>query len=133
MFGGDDARLSRVMGLAFRSAWELGHPRVGSEHLLLALSLAGGCVGDVLARHGATPAALERAVRAVGPTGAGAAADRHLIAVLGVDLDRLPEALDASVWDRPPPREPRFPLGVHGARRRCARTSPPLGIDAQAA
>ncbi|MEU4835970.1 Clp protease N-terminal domain-containing protein [Streptosporangium sp. NPDC023615] len=155
MFRGDHPELRRTLGLALRLARDLGHPRTGSEHLLLALTGGGDTdlgdrvgvgVGDrtgygvggvgvaaVLAAHGATWDTVGEAVREVAPAGAGAAADRDTLAALGVDLDRLLGASGTRALDRPPAREPLFPLGAAGARRRCARTNPPLGLDAQAA
>ncbi|MDX3193275.1 Clp protease N-terminal domain-containing protein [Streptomyces sp. MN03-5084-2B] len=119
MFQGDDPAVGRAMRRASGLARELGHPRVGSEHLLLALTegpLSG--LGDV-----------EQVVRRAAPDGAGAAADREALAVLGVDLGPLPGALA----DRPPDKEFRLPLGAGKARRRCARAVPPIGLDLQAA
>lgn len=61
MFRGHDAEVNRVMQQALVSARHLGHLRVGSEHLLLALARDGGISGDLFARHGATPAAIDGA------------------------------------------------------------------------
>jgi hypothetical protein len=133
MFRGDHPELGRVLGRAAALARDLGHPRVGSEHLLLALATGGGTVATVLAERGATGAALGQAVRRAGPAGAGAAVDRDVLATLGIDLDRLLRMSGTAPLDRPPPREPLLPLGAAGARRRCARLSPPLGLDTQAA
>lgn len=132
MFRGDDVQLSGAVGQAIRSARDLGHPRVGSEHLVLALSLTGTAAGLVLARHGVTPEAVTPAVIAVAPSGSGAAADRDLMVSIGVDLDRLRDSVGGPLLDRPPRREPLFPLGVRAARRRCARVDPPIGTDFQA-
>jgi hypothetical protein len=112
-------------------ARDLGHPRVGSEHLLLSLMTASSSVATVLAGRGATRVAVREAVCRAAPAGAGAAADRDTLATLGIDLDRL---LDSGVapFDRPPSLEPLLPFGAAKARRRCARMSPPLGLDAQA-
>ncbi len=49
--------------------------------------------------------------------------------MLGSDLGPLP----AELADRPPAKWPLFPLGAGKARRRCARASPPIGLDVQAA
>jgi hypothetical protein len=122
MFGGDHPDLRRAMRRALALARDLGHPRAGSEHLLLALTAA----GSVLDRHGVSEAAVLDVVRRVAPLGAGVAADRDLLAHLGVDLSA------PSTVDRPPAREPLLPVGAARARRRCARLSPPLGLDAQA-
>jgi hypothetical protein len=119
MFQGDHPAVGRAMSRACELARDFGHARVGSEHLLLALTegpLAG--LGDV-----------EQAVRRAAPDGAGAAADRDALAVLGVDLGPLPGALA----DRPPAKEFLFPLGAGEARRRCARAVPRIGLDVQAA
>jgi hypothetical protein len=119
MFKGDDPALDRTFGRAAALARELGHPRVGSEHLLLALT-----EGPLSGLAG-----IERAVRLAAPDGAGAAADRAALAVLGIDLGPLPGALA----DRPPAEEPLLPWGAARARRHCARARPPIGLDVQAA
>ncbi|SED17544.1 Clp amino terminal domain-containing protein, pathogenicity island component [Amycolatopsis tolypomycina] len=118
MFQGDHPAVGQVMRRACRLAHELGHPRVGSEHLLLALT-----EGPLSGLGG-----IEQAVCRAAPDGAGVAADREALAALGVDLGTLPGALA----DRPPAKEPLFPLGVGKARRRCARAVPPVGLDVQA-
>ena len=119
MFQGDHPAVGRVMRRACRLARELGHPRVGSEHLLLALT-----EGPLSGLDG-----IEQAVHRAAPDGAGVAADREGLAALGVDLGPLPGALA----DRRPAKEPLFPLGAGKARRRCARAVPPIGLDLQAA
>ena len=114
-------------------ARDLGHPRVGSEHLLAALASDGGApIVALLAEHGATRVAVQDAACAAAPSGAGAAADRNVLAAIGIDLDCLLHTSGTAPLDRPAGREPAFPLGVNLARRQCARTNPPLGIDAQA-
>ncbi|MET9263891.1 Clp protease N-terminal domain-containing protein [Amycolatopsis sp. NPDC004079] len=128
MFRGDHPELSQVVRQAITLARGFGHPRTGSEHLLLALA-AGSSVAAVLASHGATGEAIRRAVLLAAPAGAGAAADRTVLAPLGIDL----QGLAGAALDRPPVREPLLPLGTTEARRRCARQQPPLGLDAQAA
>jgi Clp amino terminal domain, pathogenicity island component len=132
MFRGDHPDLLGAMDRGVSMARRLGHPRTGSEHLLLALC-AGSAVGPVLDRHGATGAAVAEAVRRAAPRGAGAAADRGALASLGIDVDRILSRRSTAVLDRPTVREPLFPLGLAEARRRCARSSPPIGLDAQAA
>lgn len=158
MFRGDHLDLHRTVNRAVASARELGHVRVGSEHLLLALTalgsgvagsgagLAGGSVGAaradgglgetvsaVLARHGVTAVAVLEAVRQAAPRGAGACADRDLLAPLGIDVDGVLAGMGPSVLDRVTGGEPMLPLGAARVRRRCARLVPPLGLDAQAA
>lgn len=133
MFHGDDPGLAAVVRRARLSARSLGHSRVGSEDLLLALTRGGARIAEILARHGATTTAVLIAANTAAPRGAGAAADRALLATLGVDLDRLVPDPAAAPWDRPVGRAPLFPLASAGARRRSARMNPPLGLDAQAA
>ncbi|GIF69297.1 hypothetical protein Ais01nite_73320 [Asanoa ishikariensis] len=132
MFRGDQPELRRVLSRAMTHARDLGHYRVGGEHLLLALTTAGCDVSTVLTEHGATAAAIGEAVSLAAPAGAGAAADREALATLGVDLDRLLAVSGPGLLDQPPAREPLLPFGAAKARRRCAQLSPPLGLDAQA-
>jgi hypothetical protein len=133
MFRGDHPELVKVLGSAVALARNFGHPRAGSEHLLLALTAGSGTIPAVLARHGATEAMVQEAVRLAAPAGAGAAVDRDVLAPFGVDVDRLLDVSGTRSLDRPPSRKPLLPLGTTKARRRCAQMSPPLGLDAQAA
>lgn len=112
MFRGDSAELREVLRRALGSARDLGQPRAGSEHLLLALAQDGPSAG-ILARHGATPVTIRNAVAAASPAGAGAAADAALLAVLGLGLDGLglDGLVSAAPLDRPAGPEPVFPLG----------------------
>ncbi|GAB2965814.1 Clp protease N-terminal domain-containing protein [Saccharothrix stipae] len=145
MFRGDHPDLDRTIGRALALARDLGHPRTGSEHLLAALATTSPAdqsrtaapgddvpLADVLRRHGATPSAIRDAAHLAAPLGAGGAADRVVLAPLGVDLDRLLGRGGAPALDRPAGREPLLPFGAARARRRCARLDPPLGLDAQA-
>ena len=128
MFGGEAAELQDVLRQVLASARDLGHQRAGSEHLLWRWP-GRKEPAQVLARHGATAAAIRDAVVTAAPAGAGAAADRDLLAALGPGLDGL--AGTASLDGAASP-DPVFPLGASRARRRCARMRPPLGLDAQA-
>ncbi|PPK62044.1 Clp protease N-terminal domain-containing protein [Actinokineospora auranticolor] len=130
MFQGDHHSLTRVMRAAGTTARRFAHPRVGSEHLVLALTTVDTPVADALAAHGITEGVLTPVVREVGDHGAGAAADREMLAPLGVDVAGL---LPVSALDRPLGREPLFPLAAARARERAARAAPPIGLDAQAA
>jgi hypothetical protein len=132
MFRGDDDRLRHVLMDSFAAARDLGQPRVGSEHLLLALSRDGGPVGEMLRRHHASADELRVALRAAAPLGAGAAADRDLLDVLAVDLDGLLDTCSVAPLDRPIGRQPFLPLQSRQERQRCAHLEPPLGLDALA-
>jgi len=118
MFQGDHPAVGRAFRRAGELAREFGHARVGSEHLLLALT-EGPLAGL---------AGIEQVVRQAAPDGAGVAADREALTVLGIDLGPLP----AELADRPPVKEPLLPLGVARVRRRCARAKPRIGLDVQA-
>jgi hypothetical protein len=132
MFHGDDPALRGLLGRALGTARELGHPRVGSEHLLLALTDCGGQVATVLAWHGATQPALTAAARQVGEDGAGAASDRELLTAIGIDTG-MPLWGAALTSTRPVRRLlPAPPFGVAAAHRRAQQTSPPFGRDAEA-
>jgi hypothetical protein len=131
MFRDDHSEPGRVVHRATALARELGHPRTGSEHLLLALT-TDDTLTTVLTEHGATPHAVRQAIELAAPAGAGVAADRDVLATLGIDVDRLLGSTGTALLDRPPAREPLLPLGAAGARQRSARRTPPLGLDAQA-
>lgn len=133
MFRGDDVSLRRTMHRAASAARRLGQSRVGSEHLLLALVCDSGPMSTVWAAHTVTAGAVLEAVVAAAPLGAGASADRDMLSLLGISVDQLFTAFGAAMLDRPPMKEPVFPLGGRQARERCARSLPPLGLDAQAA
>ena len=132
MFKGDHPDLARVMGRALVMSRNMGHSRCGSEHLLLALITADDTLGGVLGRCGATESAVRQAVLMAGPTDAGAAADRDILAPLGIDLDGLLSNVGLAVFDRTPEPQPLLPFGTAAARGRCARANPPIGLDAQA-
>lgn len=130
MFAGDTPPLIGVMASARHVARQLGHPRVRSEHLLAALADDHLGTASVLSRHGVSAAAAREAADAAGPSGAGVAADRSLLASLGIQAGSL---LEAANIERPFGRQPQFPLGASVASRRCDAMTPPVGLDAQAA
>lgn len=133
MFRGDHPELRHAINAALAAARNLRQPRAGSEHLLLALTTMGSTLSTVLARHGATEATIAAAVHQAAPLGAGVEDDRGALAPLGIDVAQILSRLNPTALDRAPTREPLLPLGAAKARRRCARMSPPLGLDAQAA
>ncbi len=108
MFKGDHPAVGQAFRRAGEPAREFGRARVGSEHLLLALTGA----PDRAHRD-------RKAVRQAAPDGAGVAADHEALTVLGIDLGPLP----AGLADWPPAKWPLFPLGAGKARRRCAGAS----------
>jgi hypothetical protein len=120
MFRGDHPDLRRVLHSANVIARELGHPRTGSEHVVLALSTAGGAVTATLDRHGATEAVLQQAVRHAAPLGAGAAADRESLAPLGINVDQLFSRLAPTT-----PTATRHPRRSRGSRPPASGCSGP--------
>lgn len=132
MFKRDDPSLAQVFQLATTSARRLGHPRVGAEHLLIGLAGGDNELAAIFARHGATRQVLEDTASAAAPLGAGAVADRWLLASVGVDLDGLLRVGDMRFLDRLVGRQPLLPLGASSSHRRCASWKPPLGLDAHA-
>ncbi|AXI76374.1 Clp protease N-terminal domain-containing protein [Peterkaempfera bronchialis] len=87
----DDAR--RVVMLAQQEARSLHHPRVGTEHLLIALLDEGsGPAARVLRGHGLDPADLRG--RIADPADDGL--DPQALATLGIDLDQVRRATEES-------------------------------------
>jgi ATP-dependent Clp protease ATP-binding subunit ClpA len=73
----------------------LGHPFVGTEHLLLALIVSDTPAGDVLRAAGLTADGVTERVRAaVGPPAL--EADRAALAALGIDLDQVRESVEST-------------------------------------
>ncbi|WP_242887377.1 Clp protease N-terminal domain-containing protein [Actinomadura litoris] len=71
-------------------ARELGHRRVGTEHLLLALLTGGGAAAETLGRHGLDAADLRaRIVRA-----AEEPLDPEALRAIGIDLDAVRQATE---------------------------------------
>jgi hypothetical protein len=132
LFKGDDQDLKRLVRKAISVAHELGSPRVGSEHLFIALASGGGQVAKAVEHCGTGVGELTRSAASAAPLGAGAAADREALLSIGVDLDELLRGSGPGSLDRAPIRAPWFPLGSAKARARCAALIPPVGIDAQA-
>jgi hypothetical protein len=133
MFRGDHPDLDETVGRAIASARDLEHPRIGSEHLLLALTTGPDPVARILMECGATQPGIHSVVCSASPSGTGAAADRDVLASLGIDASRFFDASGLAVLDRVVARQPRLPIGSSRSRWRCWQMSPPLGLDAQAA
>jgi Clp amino terminal domain, pathogenicity island component len=97
-----DARFAVVD--AQKQARRLGHSYIGGEHILLAVVSASSPASAILTAHGLTPEYVEAQItRRVGPgAGAGAGADlfgsldRDALASIGIDLDTVRAAVEAS-------------------------------------
>jgi ATP-dependent Clp protease ATP-binding subunit ClpA len=82
----------QVVLLAQQEARELGHGSIGTEHLLLAVVTAPAGLGPrLLAEQGVGAAELRREIaQRVGGL------DRVALATIGIDLDRVREAVEAA-------------------------------------
>jgi ATP-dependent Clp protease ATP-binding subunit ClpA len=88
-----DAR-DAVIG-AQANARRRGARRIGTEHLLLALTAAGTPVAEVLAAHGLRPEVLDHRLDALAGTPPHER-DRAALASLGIDLDRVRDAVESA-------------------------------------
>jgi hypothetical protein len=81
---------------AYEHATRLGHPYLGSEHLLLALASAGQPAGAVLREHGVTPGRVEAEIVRLSGGGLFGDLDRGALAAVGVDIDAVRATTEAS-------------------------------------
>jgi ATP-dependent Clp protease ATP-binding subunit ClpA len=81
---------------AYEHATRLGHPYLGGEHLLLALTAAGQPAGAVLREHGVTPGRVEAEIVRLSGGGLFADLDRDALAAVGVDIDAVRSTTEAS-------------------------------------
>lgn len=93
MFERFTAEARQVVVDAQEVARRLDDDRIGSEHVLVALSAAQGPGGDALRRLGLTPEATEESVR---EHPRGGALDAQALAAVGIDLDAVRERADAT-------------------------------------
>ena len=80
----------------YEHAVRLGHPRLGGEHLLLALAAASQPAGAVLREHGVTPERAEAEIVRLSGGGLFGDLDRDALAAVGVDLDAVRATTEAS-------------------------------------
>jgi hypothetical protein len=85
-----------VVVQAYERATGLGHPYLGAEHLLLALSAASQPAGAVLREHGVTPGRVEAEIVRQSGGGLFGDLDRGALAAVGVDIDAVRATTEAS-------------------------------------
>lgn len=121
----DDAR--SVVRLAQEEARRLRHPFIGTEHLLLALLDEGhGPAAQSLLGQGLRTTELrERIIRLIGPDGDGL--DSQALATIGIDLDRVREATEASFG--PGALHPKGPCRNKGHIRLTRRAKKALELS----
>jgi ATP-dependent Clp protease ATP-binding subunit ClpA len=113
-----DQPARRVLEIAQQQARDLRHNYLGTEHVLLALALAGGAPGELLTEHGCGAAEVRADI--LGLIGRGRPQPRppdELLASLGIDLGEVrrrveaafgPEAISRAAL-RTRPRRRRWP------------------------
>lgn len=75
-------------------ARRLGHRRIGTEHLLLAIASAPGPASDLLGAAGVTLSDVESDIATLGAPAR--SSDRDALASIGIDLDRVRDAASAT-------------------------------------
>jgi ATP-dependent Clp protease ATP-binding subunit ClpA len=119
-----------VVVTAEREARELGHDRLGSEHLLLGVAVAGGPAGASLAAPGATEARLRGLLAEAAPAEA--------LEAIGIDLGEVrrraeaafgPGALERGRARRHAARSPRLTPPAKVALEFALREAIHLGDD----
>jgi ATP-dependent Clp protease ATP-binding subunit ClpA len=81
---------------AYEHATRLGHPYLGGEHYLLALAAAGQPAGGVLREHGVTPERVEAEIVRLSGAGLFGDLDRGALTTVGIDVDAVRAATEAS-------------------------------------
>ena len=81
---------------AFAHATRLGHPYLGGEHYLLALAAADHPAGAVLRERGVTPERVEAEIVRLSGAGLFGDLDRDALTTVGIDVDAVRAATEAS-------------------------------------
>lgn len=81
---------------AYEHAIRLGHPYLGGEHYLLALAAVGHPAGAVLREHGVTPERVEPEIARLSGAGLFGDLDRDALTTIGIDVDAVRAATEAS-------------------------------------
>lgn len=112
-----DAR--QVVVTAEEHARRLGHGWIGCEHLLLGCARSETSVGALFRDRGARPPVVEDAIAALIGTGPGDGDDKVALATLGIDLDQVRHAVEATFGSGA--LEGATARGRRGLRRRLRR------------
>jgi ATP-dependent Clp protease ATP-binding subunit ClpA len=104
MFERFTAGARQSVKLAQEEARSLGHPTIGTEHLLLGMIAAPGPAAEALNAHRLTAAGLRQRLVA---KCSDQALDSAALATLGIDLDRVREATEANLGPGALDRKPR--------------------------
>jgi ATP-dependent Clp protease ATP-binding subunit ClpA len=104
MFERFTAGARQSVKLAQEEARALGHPTIGTEHLLLGMIASPGPAAEVLTSHRLTTAGLRQRLVAKCDE---QALDSDALATLGIDLDRVREATEANLGPGVLDRRPR--------------------------
>jgi ATP-dependent Clp protease ATP-binding subunit ClpA len=89
MFERLDADARRVFEIAQREAGALNHRYIGTEHVLMALALAGGGITDLLVARGCGGEQIRADIVAIIGAGRPEREPDALLATLGIDLDAV--------------------------------------------
>lgn len=119
-----DARA--VVTAAVEHARGLGHGWVGCEHILLAVAASPTPTGQVFREAGVTPETVASAITSVVGPGSGPGDDTVALAGLGIDLDEVRHAVEASFGPgalETPVRSRRRPARLGRRRRSCTTPS----------
>ncbi|MEV4603710.1 Clp protease N-terminal domain-containing protein [Amycolatopsis sp. NPDC049253] len=126
----DDARA--LVRTAQERARALGHPGIGSEHLLFAVAAAPTEVGEVAREYGLTPdgVAAQTDRLLTRPRRPFDNVDAAALAAIGIDLDAVRDAVEANFGPAPAPlprarRRPKLPghLPITGRARFCLQAA----------
>ena len=133
MFDSLDPAAREIFVQAQRQARELNHQHLGTEHVLLALALAGGPVADLLAERGCRPADIRAEILDYIGEGEGRPHRRpdELLAGLGIDLAEVRRRAEATFGSdavaeavlRTRPRRRHLPV-IHRWWPGCDRGTP---------
>ncbi len=131
MFDSLDPAACEIFVRAQHVARELNHHYMGTEHVLLALALAGGPVADLLAERGCGPADIRAEILDYIGEGEGRPRPDELLAGLGIDIAEIRRRAEATFGSdavaeavlRTRPRRRHLPV-IHRWWPGCDRGTP---------